>query len=364
MDEPAQSDELIRIGKQHAAGVVTLDRPRALNALSDDMRAHIAGALPDFARDPIVYCMVIRSATERAFCAGGDVRELVGIAKDDPALALQSFGFEYALDWQLECFSKPTVSLIDGMVMGSGVGLTLFGTHRVAGPRYSFAMPECAIGLFPDVGVCHHLARLPDEIGTYLALTGARIGRGDAMALGLATHAVPSTALEPIVERLADADPVDALLDDFAEDAGPLELLEFRDAIAEWFAGDDVRAIRERLASATAQGGKLAEFASNAAAALDQAAPLSLVVTLRHLRDVARKDLRDTLKQDYRLAAGFLAGHDFAEGVRAQLIDKDRAPKWQPATLDEAAETNLDSYFAAPGDGDLDLPTREELQRI
>ncbi|MEO0730664.1 MAG: enoyl-CoA hydratase/isomerase family protein, partial [Pseudomonadota bacterium] len=211
------SDQDVRVDTRNAAAQITLTRPRALNALTDAMRAEISDALSGFARDPIIYALVIKSDCDRAFCAGGDVRELVELARTDVAAAHASFGREYLMDWRLECFPKPTVSLINGFVAGSGVGLTAFGTHRVAGEDYAFAMPETAIGLFPDVGVSHALARLPHEIGTYLALTGVTIGRGDAIKLDLATHAIRSEDFATIEAALSEARPVDAVLHELAE---------------------------------------------------------------------------------------------------------------------------------------------------
>ena len=188
-------DAAISTNIEGAAGIVTLNRPRALNALTAAMRAQIAAAFAAWTRDPQVYAAVIVSATDRAFCAGGDVREMVELGKSRPEEARRSIAAEYALNWQLDCFTKPTVSLIDGMVMGSGVGITLYGTHRVAGERYRFAMPETGIGLFPDDGVSWAFARMPDEIGMYLALTGRAIGRADAYRLGLVTHCAAGSPL-------------------------------------------------------------------------------------------------------------------------------------------------------------------------
>ncbi len=184
----------------------------------------MADAFPRWSRDPEIYAVVIRSSSPRAFCAGGDVRELAEWGSKRRPEAIKSLAAEYALNWLLECFMKPTVSLMDGVVVGSGVGISLYGTHRVAGERYSFAMPETGIGLFPDVGVSWAFARMPDAIGMYLGLTGRAIGRADAYRLGLATHCIPASRFEEIRAGLADADPVDPLLDGRHEDPGRGEL--------------------------------------------------------------------------------------------------------------------------------------------
>ena len=162
----------ILIGTDRAAGLVTLNRPQALNALTTNMRAAMARAFPPWERNPEIYAVVVSSASERAFCAGGDLREMIDWGRNRRDEAVRSLAEEYALNWRLECFIKPTVSLIDGVAMGSGVGISLYGTHRVAGERYRFAMPETGIGLFPDDGVCWAFARMPDAIGMYLEITG------------------------------------------------------------------------------------------------------------------------------------------------------------------------------------------------
>lgn len=353
---PAASN--VQIERKNALAVISLDRAKALNAMNGEMRAAIADALPGWARDPIVYAMVLKSSNERAFCAGGDVREIIETYRRDPDEARRFFAGEYTLDWALECFSKPAVALMNGVVMGSGVGLTAFLTHRVAGENYKFAMPETAIGLFPDVGAAHVLARLPNEIGLYLGLTGRTIGREDAFALGLVTHCIPASRFEEICTALTDAWPVDAVLDDRHVDPGESELLGHSLTISSCFSAPTVPEILSRLADVK---GSEAEWARSVRNDLLQRSPTSLAVTLRHIRQSRSNDIRETLIQDYRLATRFLDAHDFAEGVRAMLIDKDKAPNWSPKGFDiDPAE--IDRYFAAPDDGDLDLQTREAAQ--
>ncbi|MDX2289879.1 MAG: enoyl-CoA hydratase/isomerase family protein [Hyphomicrobiaceae bacterium] len=349
----------IGIGIDGAMAHFTLDRPRALNALDVAMRAAMSAALPAFGRDPQVYALVIRSASERAFCAGGDVREILALADaGDLAAARRAFAEEYAFDWQLECFAKPTVALIDGMVVGSGVGLTASATHRVGGERYSFAMPETMIGLFPDAGVSHALARLPDETGLYLGLTGRSIGRADAYALGLLTHCIDAGEYPAICSGLADAWPVDPLLDERHRDPGPGDLAPYREIIATAFAAPTVPEIMTRL---RAVRGAQAAWAGKVADDLVARSPLSLVVSLRHMRAARDLDLRGVLIQDYRLACRFLEGHDFREGVRALLVDKDKTPRWNPARLADVDPAVVDSYFAAL-DPDLALAERRLMQ--
>lgn len=356
---PALVAKDIEIEVQGALALVTLTRARALNALTTAMRKELASALPRFARDPQVYAMLLRSTSPKAFSAGGDVRETVAWASSDPARARQALADEYRLNWQLECFTKPTVSLIGSMVMGSGVGLSIFGTHRVAGEGYVFAMPETAIGLFPDVGVAHVLARLPSAIGVYLGLTGRSIGRADAYALGLATHCIPAARFEEIVAALADAQPVDQLLDGLHEDPGGGELARHADLIERCFGCATVEEICERLASVQ---GDPSRFADGILGDLGRRSPLSLKVTLRHIREAAVRDLRQTLQVDYRLACRFIEDHDFSEGVRAALIDKDNKPNWRPGRLEDVSEAMVEAYFAPRDTDELVLPTRQEMQ--
>ncbi len=350
----------IRIERRNALALITLDRPKALNAFDSDMRAAIVEALPEFAKDPIIYGVAINSNSKKVFCAGGDVRKIIATYKDDPAAAKTMFADEYSMNWALECFSKPSVSLIDGALMGSGVGLTAFNTHRVAGENYLFAMPETAIGLFPDVGAAHVLARLPHEMGLYLGLTGRTIGRADAFALGLVTHCFSAALFDNVIEQLSEAWPIDHLLDERHVDPGESELMRHALTISHCFSAATPTAIMERLAAVT---GSEAEWAAGVRKDLRQRAPISLEVSIRHIRQARTEDLRETLVRDYRLACRFLEDKDFAEGVRALLIDKDKSPKWRPATLAEVDPAGVDAYFA-PLDEELQLPTREQLQAM
>jgi len=341
--------------------LVTLDRPKALNALTAAMRSRLSEALWSFARDPQVYAVVLQSTSAKAFSAGSDVREVVSLAREDMARAKRAFADEYALNWQCECFSKPTIPLIDGMVMGGGVGITMYATHRVAGAGYRFAMPEVQIGLFPDVGICHVFAKLERNAGMYLGLTGRTIGRADAYALGLITHCIDQRRFEEIKADIRDAWPVDPALDDRHEDPGPSELAPFASVIEECFGAPTVEEIVARL---EAVGGATAAWAQDVVADLRRRSPLSLKITHRHIDEARARDLRETLQIDYRLACRALAGHDFYEGVRAALIDKDGKPGWKPARLEDVTEDMVEACFASLGSGELDLPTRSQMQEL
>ena len=357
----AAPDNPIEAALDGAAGIVTLNRPGALNALTAAMRARMAEAFAAWARDPQAYAALIVSATDRAFCAGGDVREMVECGRRSQEEVRRMLAAEYALNWQLDCFTKPTVSLIDGVVMGSGVGITLYGTHRVAGERYRFAMPETGIGLFPDVGVAWAFARLPDQVGMYLALTGRSIGRADAYRLGLVTHCLPAQQFAEVRSAIVDADPVDPVLDTRHVDPGPGDLDALRPAIARWFDQGSVEAI---FAALEGERGAERVWAEGVLRDLRQRSPTSLKVTHRHVRQAQDLDLSGVLARDYRLACRFMEGHDFYEGVRAALIDRDHEPRWKPAHLPEVGTATVEGYFAPLSAGELHLTTRAEMQAV
>lgn len=339
---------------------VVLDRPKALNSLTDAMRRSLVEGLKRCSRDPNVYAVAITSTHPKAFSVGSDVREVATWGREDMARARQAFRDEYGLNWHCECFSKPTVSLIGGMVMGGGVGISLYGTHRVAGEGYRFAMPETKIGLFPDVGVCHALARMPHAIGMYLGLTGNAIGRADAYALGLVTHCIPSARFPEIEAELADVQPVDSVLDSRHEEPGAGDLAPVTGTIERCFSAGSVAEIIDRLKSET---GAAAAFAAETAKALSERAPLSLAVTHRHIEAAASLDLKRTLEIDYRLACACLDGHDFYEGVRALIVDKDNAPRWRPASLADVTPEAVEAFFAPrPSGEELILPERADMQ--
>ena len=325
--------------------IVTLNRPAALNALTLDMIRQLDRKLADWAVDPSVGAVVIRGAGERAFCAGGDVRALYD---GDAAYRAEFYRDEYRLNRRVFCFPKPYLALIDGVVMGGGVGVSVHGSHRVASERTLFAMPETGIGLFPDVGGGYFLPRRPGRIGMYLALTGARLGAADCLYAGIATHCVPGDRLDALVDALADGD-VDATLAHFATDPGPPPLAEHRAAIDRCFAGASVEAI---VATLKAESGDWARAMRETLAAKS---PTSLKLAFRQLSAGATLDFEAVLVMEYRLSQFCMAGHDFFEGVRAVVIDKDNAPRWRPATLAEVSEAEIDRAFRPLGDRDLDF---------
>ena len=359
---PVETADQVRVERRGAAVVITIARGGALNALTPAMLGVLASTYPALARDPNIYIVILKSADPKAFSAGGDMRLLCSSARRDLPAAKAAVRAEYALNWLHECFSKPSVALIDGLVMGSGAGISAYATHRVAGPRYRFAMPETAIGYFPDVGMAHVLARLPHRIGHYLGLTGASIGRADAYRLGLVTHCLEPAQFADLEVGLAGAMPVDPLLDDRHTEPGPGDVVPFAGIIAHCFEPSSVEEIMRRLALVKGAG---QDFAAATLAQLRHNAPTALKVTLLHLREAAALDLRQTLEADYRLACRFLEAPDVFEGVRAALIDKDGAPRWSPASLADVTENTLNDYFAPlPPGQELNLPMRQDMQAL
>ena len=360
--ESVQSAPPIRFEKKGCAGVITLDRPAALNALNDEMRSEFEPQLQRWAVDPDIYGLIIRSENDRVFCVGGDVRELYGHGRAGNGNI--SLSREYSLNWRLERYTKPTVSLINGMVMGSGVGITQYGTHRVAGENYRFSMPEAGIGFFPDVGASWFLSHMDDEIGTYLGLTGLPIDRADAFALGLATHVINSDRFDEIERAVSQADPIDPVLDELHEDPGAGEITGMREVIRDCFSASSLEEIIERvdLVQETGSGCQTAwrpawrpAWREETLDALGKNSPTSLKVILRQLREGRALDLRRALQMEYRLATFFLSGHDFYEGVRAHLIDKDHKPVWEPQNLSEVRSEMVAAYFEPAGEDELVL---------
>ncbi len=352
--------EIVRSG---ASVKFVLNRPHVRNAISDAMRQRIADAIPDIARDANVYAVIMRSDVRRVFSAGGDVRELAGLQAHDPAAARALMRRKYAAHWLLECFSKPTACLIDGVVMGAGVALSTYATHRVAGEDYRFAMPETALGFFPDDGLSWVFARLPDHVGMYMGLSGRRIGRADAFRLGLVTHCLPAQQFPQIEAALADADPIDPLLDDRHQDPGRGELDDLRETIATCFGADSVREIIARLEAIVQSGGATAAWCAGVLSDLNARSPLALAVTFRHIRESAKRDLRQTMTADYRLACHLLNGADFREGVRTIFVDKGQTPNWSPSRLALVDPAMVERVFAINAvDDQFVLPTREEMQ--
>lgn len=354
--EPARSAPAVPgQGERHPSGVVTrvsgrtgvieLDRPRALNALDLTMVTAMTEALRRWRDDPAVRSVVVRSTSPKAFCAGGDIRAVreAGMRGDDAAVTAY-FSAEYALDALVARYPKPYTALLDGFAMGGGLGISVHGSARVVTERAVLAMPETSIGFFPDVGAGYFLPRLPGGVGMYLGLTGARVSGAAAVECGLATHYVPASDLaaleealtggagpgegEPGARDLAAGGPCE-VLERFAVTPPPSELAGHRAAVDRCFGAHvpDLAGVRERLAAEEADR----EWAAGTLAALDRASPMSLAVTFDLLRAGAAADLGECLARDLDLARRVARDPDFHEGVRAALVDRDRAPRWPSA---------------------------------
>jgi enoyl-CoA hydratase len=292
---------------------------------------------------------VVTAAGERAFSAGGDLRRLYDLGRAGRhEEALDFWRDEYALNAAIKHYPKPYVSLIDGIVMGGGVGVSVHGSHRVAGDKFLFAMPEVGIGFFPDVGATWFLPRLPGGLGAYCALTAERLRAADAVASGVATHRVPSCRLGDLLDGLCGTVSVDALLGAFAEPAGEGPVGKLRDMIDRHFAAETVEDI---LAGLDGDGG---EAGPTMAAAIRAKAPLSLKIALAQVRRGRHWSFDDCMRAEFRIVSRIVRGEDFYEGVRAVIIDKDNAPRWRPASLAEVGAADVERHFA-PLDRELVL---------
>jgi enoyl-CoA hydratase len=293
----------LTIVRRHAAGVAKLSRAGKGNAVNAAMRKQFAGLFPALARDPIAYAAVVRSEVPGVFSAGVDLEELASLADSGLEQGWRALADAAHLYWLQECFSKPTVSLIDGMVTGSGSAAAFLGTHRVGGHNFTFACPEPAAGLVPSGGIAFALSRMPDGIGMYLALTGTHIGRADAYRLGLLTHCIDSGHYSDIEARLADADPVDEPLDAWHGDAGAGELEMLRSRIARCFGSGSLADMAARLAAEPPGTG---DWAHRAASAMQLVPPMGLAATHALLTRAASLDLHGTLTLEYQLSCRLL----------------------------------------------------------
>ncbi|XP_059356416.1 3-hydroxyisobutyryl-CoA hydrolase, mitochondrial-like isoform X2 [Carassius carassius] len=341
------------------AGVITLNRPKALNALNLTMIRHLYPQLKKWDKDSETDLVVIKGAGEKAFCAGGDIRAITEAGKTGDSLAQDFFREEYILNNTIGTYPKPYVALIDGITMGGGVGLSVHGRFRVATEKTLFAMPETGIGLFPDVGGGYFLPRLQGKLGLFLALTGIRLKGRDVQRVGLATHFVQSNKIASLEKDLVDLKSpsnidVAQLLDSYEEQSSldaekPFVLQEQTEAIDRLFSAGSVEEIMENLKKDGSA------FALKQTETLSKMSPTSLKLTFRQIQEGARMSLQEVLVMEYRLSQACMRGHDFYEGVRAVLIDKDQSPKWKPSTLSEVSEQAIEECFSSLGERDLKL---------
>jgi enoyl-CoA hydratase len=342
--------------RRGAAGIVILNRPQALNAVTFGMVGALTRQLVAWEGDPAVTRVIVTAAGERAFSAGGDLRTLFDLGRAGHyEAALTYWRTEYALNALIKRYRKPYVSLIDGMVMGGGVGISIHGSHRVAGDGFAFAMPEVGIGFIPDVGATWFLPRLPGELGVYCALTGDRLGPADAVVAGAATHRVASGRFSDLLAGLCGTVSVDALLGAFAEPAGEGPLSARQPVIDRLFTGDSVEGILTALAAEATGLGADADFARATAALIRLKSPTSLKITLAQLRRGRNLDFAECMRSEFRIVSRLLRGHDLYEGIRSVIIDKDQAPHWQPSSLEAVSGAEVERYFE-PRTDELALP--------
>ena len=329
-----------------SVGLITLNRPKAINSLNQRMVDDLAAILTGWASDDAVRAVVLSGAGERGLCAGGDVVSIYHSARKDGAEARRFWRDEYLLNAQIADFAKPYVAVMDGIVMGGGVGVSAHANTRVVTDTSKIAMPEVGIGFIPDVGGVYLLSRAPGGLGLHAALTGAPFSGADAIAMGFADHYVPHADIEAF-RRAIVGDGVENALAKYAVEPPPSELAAQRDWIDDCFARDTVEDIVAALA------GHGAGPANDAANLIATRSPIALSVTLEAVRRAAELEtLKDVLVQDYRVSSASLRSHDLVEGIRAQLIDKDRNPKWSPAQLAAVTAADVEAYFT-PVDDDL-----------
>jgi enoyl-CoA hydratase len=348
--DPTEHQE-IRFRRRGALAEIILTRPKALNALTLNMIELAEPYLKAWADNPAIQAVTIFGDGDKAFCAGGDVRAVAEAGKAGEPLTQRFFAEEYKLNRRIQKFPKPYMALMDGITMGGGVGVSVHGRHRIAGDKTVVAMPETGIGFFPDVGTTYVLSRMPGALGPYLALTGARLGPADAVYAGFATHYAPSEQVLAIPDALVnlggDADvesTIARVLDKVCTDPGPAPLADYQAAIDRCFGHDTVEAILDAL------DGEGSDWARETRATLDRMSPTSMKLTLAALNRARERDFDACLQMEYRMSQHCMAGHDFYEGIRATLIDKDKSPKWSPARLADVDDATIEQYFE-PLDG-------------
>lgn len=348
-------NEEILFSQDSGVGVIMLNRPDVLNALSTDMCLKLDEQLKEWESNDEINVVIIEGAGEKAFCAGGDVRSIVEQGYQENAIAKEFFATEYKMNARIHHFSKPFIALLDGIVMGGGVGVSIHGSHRIVTEKTLFAMPESAIGLIPDVGGSYFLPRLPGALGRYLGLTGARLKGSDILYAGIGTAYMSSDKINDFVEALKNEDiishdDVDQLIAKIAEDPGHAPIDEFRDLIDAAFSELTVEDIFEHLSEIDH------DWARETYAVLKKMSPISLKLITEQLNRGGKLEFDDCMIMEYRIVCAISAyDSDFYEGVRAVLIDKDHNPNWMPAKLGDVNHEMVLAHFNVPSDGDLDL---------
>jgi len=333
-----QTDETVIARRDGRVGRIVLNRPKALNALNLAMIRACARALEAWAEDPHVHAVVIEGTGDRAFCAGGDIRALRQYELDGEHERAETFFVEeYALNLMIARYPKPYVALIDGICMGGGIGLSVHAPYRVATEHAAFAMPETAIGFFPDIGATFFLPRLPGALGTYLGLSGLRVTGADAVHAGFATHFVPRERIASLSHALAEDGP--GALAAYTALLPPCSLAPHRETIDRCFSADDVPEIVRRLAADDS------DWSRQTIAALRAVSPSALCWTLEAIRRGAERTLPQCQAMELALTRTTMRHPDFVEGVRAMVVDKDRNAHWQPPTIEQVDPAAIAAMF-------------------
>ena len=347
----------ITFEERDRAGIVALDRPTRLNALTREMFEALSANYRRWAIDPQIYGVVMESSHPTVFCSGGDLKVLNALNQEGATEAIREFyRTAYSHVWVLEKFIRPNVPLINGLAFGGGIGISLLGTHCVAGEGYQFAMPQVGIGFLPDIGGTYFLPRLYGWVGTYLALTGASIGPADAYRLRLVSHYIPSANFGVIKDALADNHPIDRLLDGLHRDPGEGDLVRHTPAINRIFSASSMEEILARL---DAEDGPEEEWAKETAATLRKKSPTSLKIAFEQMQRGKSLSLAESLKLEFRLMSHLIAGHDFGEGINARIAGKEREAQWAPASIEEVETSEIHRLFETAVPGELELEDLE-----
>lgn len=328
-------------------GVITLNRPQALNALSFDMFRLIEAKLKDWQVKDSIHAIIIEAKPSKVFCAGGDVRWIYDQGQGNPEAAMSFFKTEYGVDYLTSTIGKPYIALMDGITIGGGVGVTLHGTHRVATEHFAFCMPETSIGFFPDIGASHLLASCPGGIGAYLGLTGRRLSPFDAKRLGLVDYTVSASRLGAIKAALCDADlshdadqVITNILGNFDKAMPSDKDISHQKDLAQCF--EDKKSMSDIFVSLKDIDN---DWANGVLSELESLSPISLLITLESLKRAQGLDLKACLEMDYQLTYHFMQDSDFYEGVRARLVDKDKSPNWQHSSVESVSMDIVQRYF-------------------
>jgi len=334
-----------KMGNAGALGIITLNRPKALNALTHSMVKSISHYLDMWLMDKDIKAVLIQSYHEKAFCAGGDIL-YVYQSKQNGTLVNEFFLDEYKLNQKIHEYPKPYIAFLNGITMGGGVGISVHGSHRVGTEKLLFAMPETGIGFFPDVGASYFLSRCKQQMGVYLGLTGARLKIADAIDSGLVDYYIQSEHLEHVKQNILETsldfgnkEIVSNILQTYATQKTGGYLLTHQDIIEEVFSSLQVEEILEKLLS------RNDSFSQDTLSVLKTKSPTSLKVTRKEIHRGVNQSMSECMKMEYQLAKHFLQTHDFFEGIRAIIVDKDQSPHWQPETLEKVSQERVDNFF-------------------